>query len=164
MKNRIYIVLGVILCISFATSCSENTITSYGFNNGENDSSYNNGNLSDNTNSASNNNGNNNQTVLESEIPASFYYNKVKYISVSCQGIDLRNKKNEMLGYLINETDVENFKVEQPNDNYVVVDHIYSRTYNNRVPFFSVIGYDDYEYIIVQSLTLDLYQNTSEFS
>ena len=87
-------------------------------------------------------------------IPQDIEYNGVHYQMVQGVGIKTSVRLDEvddLLGYLIRSEDVQDFIEEYPNTDYIICEGVYDYYNENRVPFYSVKGYDDLSYICVDS-------------
>ncbi len=98
--------------------------------------------------------------ALYRDLPINFTYKDRDYWNIQGVGIkDYVNQEDigELLGYFIREDDVDAFKEEYPNVDFIIDNNIYDQHYLYRIPFFMVIGYDDLSFIcVIQELYVDI--------
>ena len=85
-----------------------------------------------------------------SSIPQTIIYKNIEYKMITGVGtINMveSDQIGDLLGYLINSNDVEDFIVEFTNTFYVAYENLYDLDTNNRVPFYKVKDDDELNFI-----------------
>lgn len=90
-------------------------------------------------------------------IPQSFIYQGFEFKMV--ENDKVAYEKGELLGYLIRSSDIEKFREDYPNIDYVIDDGVYDLYTNHRVPFYKIIGFDNLDYICCET---NKYQKVKE--